>query len=643
MPRTVQATIALIVTLNVVVILTILNLWQTHNAEKNVIELGQRVDQLNRTTAQIMSRLEQGVAVAGGGGQGQQRGGADRYAAALNDPANILKAPTDQLIYPGATPGGTLRRAMGSDPKGFNWLVENSVDVAEIQTYMHNSFARQDFDQPDNFVPELAYKITVNDDYTQYTIHLREGVYWQVPPVNFANPRYEWLREPRELTAEDAVFYFEMALNPQVEAGYIKSYVEDIDKVEVIDRYTFRVTWKRSVYNSITTTLGGYPLPKWLFTKDEDGNDIPAETLGLEFNTHWASEYPIGTGPYRFVRFNAGENLILERSDSYWGQAPPIERIEYHIIRDPEQQFAQLLNGQIDFMGAIPSPRYKSEVLDGGPNSPFKNGRLKHEVVDVFAYFYIGWNMDKPLFSDKRVRLAMTHALNRQGIIDSVFFGLGEIQTGPYYYKHPATDPAIEAYAFDLQKAAALLEEAGWVDTNGDGVRDKVINGERIDFRFTLTAYDQPDVRSYAAVYREDLRKIGIVMNPEFVQWPLMQRRMDEKNFDAFTGGWGLSWFNDPYQIWHSSQADIPKGSNRVGFRNKEADELIETLRVTFDTEERQKLLRRFHHIVHEEQPYTFFYVRQSVAAWNPRLQNVVFQQIRPQSYSLPWYIEGGK
>lgn len=643
MPRTVQATIALIVTLNIVVLLTILNLWQTHNAEKNVIELSQRVEQLNRTSAQIMSRLERGVAVSGGGQAGQERSGADKYEAALNDPANILTRTTDQLITPGATRGGTLRRAMGSDPKGFNWLTENSVDVAEIQTYMHGSFARQDFNKPDNYVPDLAYKITVNDDYTEYVVHLREGIYWQVPPVDFSQERFEWLRTPQELTAEDAVFFFEMAMNPLVEAGYIKSYVEDIEKVETLDRYSFKVTWKRSVYNSISTTLSGYPLPKWLFTKDEDGNDIPEASLGLEFNTHWASDYPIGVGPYRFVRFTAGENLILERSDTYWGEAPPIERIEYHIIRDPEQQFSQLLNGQIDFMGAIPSPRYRSEILQGGANSPFKTGQLEHAVTDVFAYFYVGWNLDKPMFADKNVRLAMTHALNRQGIIDNVFNGLGAIQTGPYYYKHPAMDPTIEPYPFDLEKAAALLEEAGWIDTNGNGIRDKVINGQRVDFRFTLVAYDQPDVRNYAAVYREDLRKIGVIMNPEFVQWPLMQRRMDEKNFDAFTGGWGLSWTNDPYQIWHSSQADIPKGSNRVGFRNAEADKIIETLRTTFDTDERQVLLRQFHRIVHDEQPYTFFYARQSASAWNPRLRNVVFQQIRPQAYSLPWYIDENK
>ncbi|MFU8806847.1 MAG: ABC transporter substrate-binding protein, partial [Bradymonadaceae bacterium] len=269
--------------------------------------------------------------------------------------------------------------------------------------------------------------------------------------------------------------------------------------------------------------------------------------------------------------------------------------------------------------------------------------QLEHDTTDVFAYFYVGWNMDKPMFADQRVRLAMTHALNRQGIIDNVFNGLGAIQTGPFYYKHPAMDPSVEPYPFDLDKAKKLLEEAGWVDTNGDGVRDKVIDGKKVDFQFTLVAYNQPDVRSYAAVFREDLRKIGVVMNPEFVEWPMMQRRMDEKNFDAFTGGWGLSWFNDPYQIWHSSQADIPKGSNRVGFRNDEADKIIETLRETFDADERQELLRQFHRIVHDVQPYTFFYARQSVAAWNPRLKNVVFQQIRPQAYSLPWYIDEGK
>ncbi|MBA2663942.1 MAG: hypothetical protein H0U74_16760 [Bradymonadaceae bacterium] len=641
MPRTFQATIALIVTLNVLAVLTIINVWQTNSAEKNVIALRARVDQVQQSNSQILAQLASGVAVnVQAGGQGAGAGSGDAYAAALNEPGNLLVAATDQLIFPDAKQGGTLRRIMGSDPKGFNWVTESSVDVSELQGYVHNTFARADFNNPDAYVPELAYKITANEDYTEYVIHLRKGIYWHVPNVDFSKGHFDWLREPRELKAEDAVFFFELMKNSQVEAGSIKSYYDDLKGAEVIDDYTFRVTWKRSVAQSKIFTIGLYPMPKWLFSRDEHGEELPAETLGLAFNNHWSAATPIGTGPYKFERYEAGVRLVLQRNDKYFGERPPIDRLEYQIVRDPETQFIRLRANEVDFMGNIPAPRYKSDIVDGTAASPFKNGQLKHEVIDVFAYYYLGWNADKPMFADKRVRWAMTHALNRQGIIDNVYHGLGEIQTGPYYYQHPAIDPSIEAIPFDLAKAAKLLDEAGWIDTNGDGIRDKMIDGQRVDFKFTLTAYNRPEVRSQLSIYREDLRKIGIMMQPDPVEWPLMQRRMDEKEFDAFTGGWGLSWFNDPYQLWHSSQADVPKGSNRVGFRNTEADKIIEDLRTTFDAEERITKLRALHRIIHADQPYTFFYAPKAVVAWQPKMQNMVFQKTRPQTYSLPWYID---
>ena len=640
MPRTFKATLALIAVLGIVLILSVIVILQSNKTNREVINLRQEMSEVSRSMTRIQSQLERGVAVSGQVGGGAAT--ADRYAQALNDPANILRAPTDQLHHPDAVEGGTLRRRIASDPAGFNWVTENSADVRDFQHYVHNTFARPDFNNPDEYVPELAYKITVNDDWTEYIVHLREGVFWQTPNVDFSDTRYDWLREPQELTAEDAVFYYDMLRSPEVEAAHAANYVQDIESVKVIDRYTFKVTWSRSVYHSRSTVLGGYPMPKWLFSRDRDGEEFPEETIAASFNNHWSVDTPIGTGPYRFNRYDAGTRVVLEVNEDFWGQRPAIDRIEFQIIRDDDQAFARIQGGQTDFLAGLSPTLYRTEILRGGPNSPFKNGELEHEIIDAFAYFYIGWNADNPIFEDKMVRRAMTHAFNRQGIIDNVFFGLGSLQTGPYYHKHPGTKPEIEAWPFDLEVAARLLDEAGWVDSTGDGIRNKTIDGEVVPFRFTLVAYNRDEVRTWTSIFREDLRQIGVDLRNEYADWPLMQRRMEEKNFDAFTGGWGLAWEVDLYQLWHSSQADIPRGSNRVGFRNAEADELIETLRVTFDPDERLAIMHRFHEIVHEEQPYSFFYAPQQVPAWNPRLRNVVFQTIRPQTFSLPWYFQDG-
>ena len=227
----------------------------------------------------------------------------------------------------------------------------------------------------------------------------------------------------------------------------------------------------------------------------------------------------------------------------------------------------------------------------------------------------------------------MTHALNRQKIITEVWQGLGFVVTGGFHVDTPWYNKSIEPYPFDLEKAKALLEEAGWTDSDGDGIRDKSIKGERVRFEFSMLIYSSSqEYKTMADIFKEDLIKIGVRMNITPVDWPTMQKRMSDKDFGAFTGGWGLSWEVDPYQLWHSSQADIPKGSNMVGFRNKEADAIIETARVTFDIEERKKLFHRFHAIVHEEQPYTFFFTPKRVIAWNPSVHNLTIQKPRPQN-----------
>jgi len=649
MPRTFQATVALIVTLIVIGLLTIINVWQTNQTEAKLVKLTQQIEQLNVAQRDIQDQLKRGVAVSGnansnGGGAVSKDGKwIDPYADQIGKDGNILKAPKDDLIADNAVEGGPLREAISSDPKGFNWLIENSVDVSNLQELVHDTFARRDFEDPDTFVPRVAYKIEVSPDYKEYTIHLRKGVYWQVPPhPEIGTEKMKWMREPRELTAEDAAFTFEMIKNPQVEAGSLRNYFEDMEKVEVIDKYTLKVIWKKKTYQSMSATLSMYPMPKWLYTKNEDGTDIDKATLGLKFNNHWASQYPIGTGPYSFVKYEKGVGIWLERNEKYWGEKPPVTNIERMIVKDNEQRLLKLKADEIDFT-ALTASQYNTEILKG-KDTPFTRGEINHKIVDRFAYYYIGWNADRPMFSDKRVRRAMTHAFNRQAIVDNVFFKLGTLQTGPYYYKHPANDPSVTPFGYDLDKARALLDEAGWSDTDGDGVRDKVINGEKVKLEFQILAYgNSPEWASSLSIFKEDLRKVGVAMDFSPLDWPTMQKKMNEKKFDAFTGGWGLSWEIDPYQLWHSSQADEAQGSNRVAFRNKRADEIIVELRKTFDPDKRLELAREFHRILHEEQPYTFFFSPQSVAVWQPRLQNFQVQSIRPQFYPLPWYIDQSK
>ena len=655
----VVATLAVVATL-VIICFQIGNVEKRLMSQGNqILGLGESTDRLRAEVLRMRQAVESGaIAAPTGSRPPATASGSDRQW--LHPELDNALEPMDfVLTLPEADMDGTLRRWYGPDPKGFNVVTENAADLQEyLVNYVFNGLAiRMPWTDPDRWAGELAERVEILDDHKEFIIYLRPGVKWHRPGgIDLTDDRYAWLRGDQYVTASDVIFSFDIMMNAQVENGFIKGYYEELESWEAIDDHTVRVRWKERQQGNFANTMGVYIIPEFLWAYNESGQRFPDETIGLNFNSHWyGNRGLVGTGPYRMVGYESGVSIRLERNEDYFGELPAIRNIHYDIFTDPDGALLRLKARQHTFARLRPGQyheniqRWQNVPRDQWPaDDPFLNGQIQHDKYLGMVYYFIGWNADKPMFSSKSTRQALTMALNRQGIIENVFYGLGEVATGPFYPLSPYHDPNIAAWPFDLTKARALLEQDGWVDTDGDGLLDKDLNpgdGEekRTPFEFTLMVYgNAPEYETLANVYREDLLEIGVRLRVEAVDWALMQGRMDDKNFDAYTGGWGLVWNPDPYQIWHSSQADIPKGSNRVGFRNAEADEIIETLRVTFDRDERIALCHRFHEILHEEQPYTFFWVREYVVCWWSELQRMTFARYRPMDNSLPWWIETG-
>ena len=554
---------------------------------------------------------------------------------------NYVKPDPFKLVADEAKPGGTITRWWASDPKGLNYLLNNASDVNEgMKTYCMESLCDTHFKNPDIYSPKLAIRVEVTNDYKEYTFYLRKGIKWHKPAVDLTNPRYAWLKGDHEFTAHDVKFTVDLIKNTQVEAAHLRNYYEDLEECKVIDDYTVVLKWSKKTYNSIAFSMGVYPLPEFLYAYDEDGERFPEETMGLRFNEHWYNNKAIGTGPYQFVRWEQGVTIELTRNDEYWGETQPIKNIKWLIFNDRKTNLLKLKSKEMDYARLYP-PDYREEIKKGVATSPFKDGRIKHSFFTQAGYYYIGWNMAKEPFTDVRVRKAMTMCLDREKIINNILMGLGKPATGPFFCESPYSDPSIKPLPFDTGEAAKLLTEAGWIDSDGDGKRDKIVNGKKMDFEFTFLLYaGSPEWRALATMFKEELIKVGCNMNITEVEWSLMQKRMNDRDFDCYSGGWGASWDPDPFQLWHSSQADLAGSSNRIGFKVKEADEIIEKLRNTFDKKERIKLCHKFHKIIHDLQPYTFYYSRRRVLAWWDHLKRVVFAPTRPQDTSKPWYID---
>jgi peptide/nickel transport system substrate-binding protein len=667
MGKNLGASFALAAALIALAALTLYQIVQINHYEELVIAQRMATDEMRRAVDRLTERLDEGIAYRpGSGGGGATSGGDDtagldpvvaaqrRYYsdeewAGLMAPGNMLEPRTFAMRVEGAEDGGHFHRAMITGFPSLHPIVDNAANITEVYRYVNRALAMRARNNPNVYIPELAYRIEVNEDHTAYHVWLRQGVMWQRPPLDLSDPRYAWLDVPHELTSDDFAFLFEVIQNPAVNAPHLRNYFEDFDRIEILGPYEFIIHWRRSFQGSIDASVTLEPLPRFIYAYSEDGVPYTAEEFPAAFNEHWFKEYAIGVGPYRMVRYEPDVALELARNEEYYDEKPPIEHMTFHILSDAGTRMNSLLAGNIEYTEFLPL-QYSNLVLEqcSGDDptqcpdrGPFVQNQVEWASYQGTLFRYLGWNADRPMFADRRVRRAMTHALNRERILDEIFHGLGRVVTGPAFIDGPYYDHSIQPLAFDLAQASELLRQAGWSDSNGDGVLDRVIDGVPTDFAFTMTAYGyRQEFMTAMEIYKQDLESIGVRMTIDGVQWPVMVERMQEKDFDAFTGGWVLGWDMDPYQIWHSSQADEPNGSNRVGFRNPEADAIIEEARGIFDLDRRVELFHRFHQIMHEEQPYTFFFAPRDLSAWRSNVENVNFApNPRPFDLSLNWYL----
>jgi peptide/nickel transport system substrate-binding protein len=475
---------------------------------------------------------------------------------------------------------------LGSEPDTLNHITATDAYEARINGFIYESLIDRD-NATLEWIPKLASSWEASDDHLTFTFHLRSDVRWHdgVP-----------------FTADDVIYSYDRIQDPKVDAPHLRVYYKDIKKVEKLDEHTVRFTYARPYFKAIEF-CGGIPIvPKHIF---DDGQD---------FNKHPAGRHPIGTGPFKFVRWDTGKKIVLERNEEYWDRKkfPEIRGIIFKIINDDTVALQELKKDELDLASLRPIQWVKQTNSE-----KFKQDFVRHQYYTP-SYRFVGWNLRRPYFQDRRVRQALTRLVNRQAIVDKLEFGLGKVISGPFFFQGYEYDQKIAPLPYDPAEAKKLLDEAGWIDHDGDGIRDK----DGTPFRFTFLI--PSGARFYerlATLMKEDFSKEGIDMEIRTMEWAAFIGRVNERDFDATALGWSFGPDEDPYQVWHSSQSK--EGSNFVGFENKETDRILEEARTIFDKDERTKLYHRFHEIIAEEQPYTFLYTGPALVARAARFQNV--------------------
>ena len=312
------------------------------------------------------------------------------------------------------------------------------------------------------------------------------------------------------------------------------------------------------------------------------------------------------------VQWTPGQDIVLVRNEQYWAEKPSLDRLRFRTVKDDLARLVAYRNGEGSMM--FPTSPQFNKVLREEPDFEKTSYALKWTNMRC-GYTFIAWqcgprNGKLTPFTDKRVRRAMTHLLDRERMIRDIWDGIGIVAKGPVNPESPGSDPAVQPLAFDPEKAKALLAEAGWQDRNGDGVLEDG-KGDPFEFEYTYATGGEISER-LARFVKDSYAKAGIVVKTRPLDWSRYQEILKLRDFDAITMGWGANApESDPRQIWHSESIK-EGGDNFTQWSNKDCDALIEKGRRTMDEAERMQVWRQFEAVIAEDQPYTF--VR--VAPW---------------------------
>jgi len=456
------------------------------------------------------------------------------------------------------------------------------------------------YDKNLTLVGDLAKSWEVSNDGLTITFHLRTGVKWH---------------DGRDFTSRDVLYTYRVTIDPKTPTAYAEDF-KQVMKAEAPDPYTFRVRYEKPFAPAIASWTSAI-LPAHLL----EGKDITKSPL---------SRAPVGTGPYRLKEWVAGQKVVLESFHNYFEGRPFIDRYVYRIIPDSSTMYMELKSGGLDMMSLTPV-QYQRQT--GAPE--FKE-RFNKYRYPASAYTYLGYNLRHPLFKDKRVRQALTSAINKEEIIQGVLLGMGQIAHGPYKPGTWAYAAKVKEFPYNPAKARELLAAAGWKQRNSEGTLVK----DGRPFRFTILTNQGNSERLKAAqIIQQRLKAVGIEVKIRVVEWAsFLSQFIDPGNFEAVILGWTITPEPDLFDVWHSSKTG-PKELNFIGFKNSEVDRLIEQGRGTFDVEIRKKCYYRIQEILAEEQPYTFLYVPDALPVVSAR-----FHGIEPApagiSYNfIEWYV----
>lgn len=436
----------------------------------------------------------------------------------------------------------------------------------------------------------MAESWETSEDGLTWTFNLRDNVFWS---------------DGEQVDANDFKFTYDAIASDLVETPR-KSNVEKIESIEIPDPFTIVVTFNEVNCDGLTDLGLGW-LPSHLYA--EDFSDIMDSSL---------NEAPaVSAGPLLFQSWARDDNIVAVRNPDYWEGAPHMDGRIIKVVPDPGARLAQLQSGEISVMGLQPE---QISIIQGNDNLEIFN--FKDD-----GYAYIGLNLANPenpmpgqdengnimeqdphpILSEKAVRLAMAHALNYDAIIENVYLGQGyQIASNVLPAVQWAHDPTLEPYAYDPELAASILDEAGWVDSDGDGIREKGDLTLSLNLKTNAGNTTREDL---GVLVQDQLNEIGFDIEFEAIDFGTLVGQLLGQTYEMVIIGWtGIGTDPNDDSFWHSRFDTPESGFNFVSYNNEEVDRLLEEgLAVPgCAAADRAPIYKQIQQILHDEIPYIF-------------------------------------
>lgn len=503
----------------------------------------------------------------------------------------------------------------GSDESGSSIIIGQSSEVANLNPMIQPRTPDSNvqcliFDYlviPDenlNYVGDLAESWDISDDGTVYTFHLQEGVKWH---------------DGEDFNADDVVFTLTALASPEYTGGnegrvmsivgaseYQAGTADSVEGIKKIDDYTVEITLA-SPNAAFLSNMYVAMLPEHIL-----GDESPADWGNDDFN-----RAPIGTGKYKFVEWEAGQYISLERNDEYFGTMPSIENVVVQFGADTTL-VAALLNGEIDVLYNLPATEIENvEAVDGV-------GVYNYEMMSVY---YIGLNQLDPDLSDLRVRQALAYALDKQTIVDTVYGETATVANDIFPDNHWSHNPDVTVYEYNPEKAMALLEEAGYTMNASTGYYEK--DGETLHLTYDMST--STDGRQVAALIQQYWKAIGVemeVIEQDFATLAyskLLPNNATEEttaeSFQCYTLGFGVEADPEEYNAYLSTSTGA--GSwNFIHYSNPQVDELFQQQLLETDPDARADCFHQIAQIISDDVPWIPLYNKATSAGLSDRVQN---------------------